>query len=166
MVSTLTKKITTRLPFLNRTESDDTITSGLKKISGTNFNACLRLLKTQPEGLSQEEVEERLTVYGLNEIQHEKAPAWYSQLLHSFITPFNGVLIFVIIISLITDVWLADAADKDYKTVILLSTMILLSSLIRFWQEFRSNNAAERLKKMITTTALVLRKETGKKKLK
>ncbi|MFI5264698.1 MAG: hypothetical protein ACHQM6_09305, partial [Candidatus Kapaibacterium sp.] len=34
-----------------------------------------------------------------------------------------------------------------------------LSSLIRFWQEFRSNKAAETLKGMIKTTATVLRQE-------
>ena len=47
----------------------------------------------------------------------------------------------------------------------LLSLMILLSSLIRFWQEYRSNRAAERLKSMIKTTALVLRQDQGKKEI-
>jgi magnesium-transporting ATPase (P-type) len=35
--------------------------------------------------------------------------------------------------------------------------MILLSTLLRFWQEFRSNKAAEVLKAMVTSTAAVLR---------
>jgi Mg2+-importing ATPase len=35
--------------------------------------------------------------------------------------------------------------------------MILLSTLLRFWQEFRSNKAAEELKAMVTSTAAVLR---------
>lgn len=164
MISTLTK-ITSRLPFLNKSNGDDGIASGLKKIAATNDKACHRLLKTQPEGLSFTDVEERQGFYGLNEIRHEKAPAWYLQLFHAFITPFNGVLFFVAFVSLITDVWLVGPGEKDYKTVTLLSIMILLSSLIRFWQEFRSNKAAERLKSMVKTTATVLRHGQGKKEL-
>ena len=35
--------------------------------------------------------------------------------------------------------------------------MVLLSTLLRFWQEFRSNKAAEELKAMVTSTTAVLR---------
>jgi Mg2+-importing ATPase len=35
--------------------------------------------------------------------------------------------------------------------------MVLLSTLLRFWQEFRSNKAAEELKAMVRSTAAVLR---------
>ena len=64
--------------------------------------------------------------------------------------------------SFIIDVVLTAPADRDYKTVIVVGVMILLSSVIRFWQEFRSNVAAEKLKSMVKTTATVLRKEEGK----
>ena len=39
----------------------------------------------------------------------------------------------------------------------MLSTMVLLSTLLRFWQEFRSNKAAEELKAMVRSTTAVLR---------
>ncbi|MFI5188290.1 MAG: HAD-IC family P-type ATPase, partial [Chitinophagales bacterium] len=165
MMTTLTKKIASRLPFLNKSNGDDGIASGLKKIATANDKICLGLLTTQHEGLTPGDVEERQELYGLNEISHEKAPAWYIQLLHAFITPFNGVLFFVAVISLITDVWLVGPDEKDYKTVTLLSIMVLLSSLIRFWQEFRSNKAAERLKSMVKTTATVLRQGQGKREI-
>ena len=35
--------------------------------------------------------------------------------------------------------------------------MVLLSTLLRFWQEFRSNKAAEELKAMVSSTTAVLR---------
>lgn len=165
ILSTITKKITTHLPFLNKNGVDDGVAAGLKKIAATNDKACLRLLKSQLQGLSSDEVQQRQELYGLNEIRHEKAPGWYIQFLHAFITPFNGVLFFVAIVSLITDVWLVSPSEREYKTVILLSSMVLLSSVIRFWQEFRSNKAAERLKRMIKTTALVLRQNEGKKEI-
>ena len=39
----------------------------------------------------------------------------------------------------------------------MLSAMVLLSTLLRFWQEFRSNQAAEELKAMVRSTTAVLR---------
>ena len=57
------------------------------------------------------------------------------------------------IISLVTDVIFTDAADRDYKTLIVVSIMVLLSGILRFIQEFRSNRAAEQLKSTVRTTA-------------
>jgi len=113
-------------------------------------------------GLTEEEVSRRQLQFGLNEIAHEKAPAWYVQLFQAFLNPFIGILIVLAIVSLVTDVFLAAPADRDYKTVIVVSVMVLLSSLLRFWQEYRSNKAAEQLKSMVKTTATVLRQGTGK----
>lgn len=54
-------------------------------------------------------------------------------------------------------------ADADWRTVIVMSTMIIVSALLRFWQEFRSTKAAERLKAMVRTTATVIRKMDDQK---
>jgi Mg2+-importing ATPase len=37
--------------------------------------------------------------------------------------------------------------------------MVLLSTFLRYWQESKSNKAAESLKAMVTNTAMVLRRE-------
>ena len=110
----------------------------LKQLASLNESSCLQKLQSREQGLSEQEVEDRRSKYGRNIIQHEKSIPWYWQLLHAFITPFNGVLLFVGIISFVTDVTMAKRGDRDYKTIILLAVMILLSSLIRFWQEFKS----------------------------
>ena len=47
--------------------------------------------------------------------------------------------------------------DRTFRTIIVLSSMVLLSTLLRFWQEFRSNKAAEELKAMVSSTTAVLR---------
>jgi P-type Mg2+ transporter len=141
------------------------MTARLQAVAGMDKNVLLSDLKTSDEGLSAGEVAERQNENGLNEILHEKAQAWYVQLLHSFLTPFNALLALVAIVSLVTDVMLVSPAEREYKTVTLVSTMVLLSSLLRFWQEFKSNKAAERLKSMIKTTAAVLRKEIGKQEI-
>ncbi|PWU06179.1 MAG: magnesium-translocating P-type ATPase [Verrucomicrobia bacterium] len=53
-------------------------------------------------------------------------------------------------------------ADADWRTVIVMTTMIVVSALLRFWQEFRSTKAAEKLKAMVRTTATVIRKTDDK----
>lgn len=116
------------------------------------------MLESHETGLTDRQVREKQERFGPNEVAHEKAPAWYIQLLQAFLNPFIGVLIVIALISLITDVFLAAPADRDYKTLIVVSIMVVLSSLLRFWQEFRSNKAAEQLKSMVKTTATVLRK--------
>lgn len=117
----------------------------------------LTRLETTPLGLSEEQVERRQERYGLNEVTHERPPVWYRQLFHAFLTPFNGVLFAVATVSFFTDVVFSDAEDRSFKTIIVLSTMVLLSTLLRFWQEYRSNAAAEELKAMVSSTAAVLR---------
>ena len=106
-------------------------------------------------GLTSEQAEARLEQYGPNEVTHEKPPTWYQQLFHAFLTPFNGVLFAVSVVSLFSDVIFAAPDDRSFRTIIVLMTMVLLSTLLRFWQEFRSNKAAEELKAMVTSTTAV-----------
>ncbi|GAC1421142.1 MAG: magnesium-translocating P-type ATPase [Flavisolibacter sp.] len=139
--------------------------SKLKKAALYPKEEAFGFLESTPLGLNTEEIENRHKKYGFNEITHEKAPAWYKQLLQAFINPFIGVLIIIAVVSLVTDVMLANPADRDYKTVFVVALMVLISSFLRFYQEFRSNKAAEQLKKMVKTTATVLRQVTGKQEL-
>jgi len=118
--------------------------------------ALARLVASR-DGLTAEQVETRLEQYGPNEVTHEKPPTWYWQLFHAFLTPFNGVLFAVSIVSLFSDVIFAAPEDRSFRTIIVLISMVLLSTLLRFWQEFRSNKAAEELKAMVTSTTAVLR---------
>jgi P-type Mg2+ transporter len=120
-------------------------------------DAALNQLDAQPSGLTPEQVEERHEKFGPNEVTQEKPPALYMQLFHAFLTPFNGVLFAVSIVSLFSDVIFAAPEDRTFRTIIVLVSMVLLSTLLRFWQEFRSNKAAEELKAMVSSTAAVLR---------
>src|SRR5450755_4279315 len=121
---------------------------------------ALTQLDTARSGLTPEQVEERLERYGPNEVTHEKPPTWYFQLFHAFLTPFNGVLFAVSVVSFFSDVVFAAPQDRSFRTIIVLSAMVLLSTLLRFWQEFRSNQAAEELKAMVRSTTAVLRAGT------
>ncbi len=137
----------------------------LKNAAKADKDAYLTMLASKETGLSIIEVQNKQKQFGLNEIAHEKAPAWYLQFLQAFLNPFIGVLIVIAIISLITDVLIISPKDRDYKTITVVGIMVFLSSFLRFWQEFRSNKAAEQLKSMVKTTALILRQAIGKKEI-
>jgi P-type Mg2+ transporter len=126
-------------------------------LSECSPDEALKRLETARAGLTSEQVEARQEQYGLNEVTHERPPTWYWQLFHAFITPFNGVLFAVSIVSLFSDVIFAAPDDRSFKTIIVLTAMVLLSTLLRFWQEFRSNKAAEDLKAMVRSTTAVVR---------
>ncbi len=129
----------------------------LRIVAANDNDFFLDMLESNTNGITDIQLKQKLEKFGLNEIQHKKAAAWYMQLLEAFLNPFIAVLIILAIISFIMDVVLAPAGQADYKTVIVVSTMVMLSSLLRFWQEFTSNKAAEQLKGMVKTTATVLR---------
>ena len=138
-------------------EFDTASITRLKNTAICSNIKALIFLETNSDGLTSEEIRERTTAFGLNEVVHEKAPKWYIQLLQAFINPFIAVLFILSIISLITDVIIQAPGNRDYTTVAVIGTMVMLSVLLRFVQEYRSNQAAEKLKSMVKTTATVIR---------
>lgn len=137
----------------------------LQNASKQNENFIYAMLETSEEGISEVTAYDRIQIFGTNEIQHQKAPAWYRQLLKSFLNPFIYILIIIAIVSFIIDIWLPAKEDRDFKTLIVISIMILISALLRFIQEFRSNSAADKLKSMVKTTATVKRKFLERKEI-
>ncbi|WP_079774264.1 magnesium-translocating P-type ATPase [Salmonella bongori] len=123
----------------------------------------LARLNSHRQGLTTEEAGERLKVYGRNEVAHEQVPPVLVQLLQAFNNPFIYVLMALAGVSFITDYWLPlrRGEETDLTGVLIILTMISLSGLLRFWQEFRTNKAAQALKKMVRTTATVLRRGPG-----
>ncbi len=140
-------------------EFDTASITKLKSIAVCGNSKTLTLLETQIKGLPASEIRDRLNTFGLNEVVHEKAPKWYVQFLQAFLNPFIAVLFVLVIISFVTDVFIQLPADRDYTTVAVITTMVMLSAMLRFVQEFRSNKAAEKLKSMVKTTATVVRVE-------
>lgn len=163
MAQSIKDTIKSKLPFSPILNSfDDSDSQALRTASKNDLEIFLNLFESQIDGLSSDQVEEKLAQFGFNEVRHEKAPSWFSQLITAFINPFIGILIIIALISFVLDVWMAAPGQGDYKTVITVGIMVLVSSLLRFFQEFRSNKAAEQLKSMVKTTATVLRKELGR----
>ncbi|MEN3033096.1 cation-transporting P-type ATPase, partial [Chromobacterium amazonense] len=83
---------------------------------------------------------------------HEKPLPWWRHLWQCYRNPFNLLLTVLAAVS-----WLTE----DIKATVVIGAMVLLSTLIRFVQEGRSNRAAERLKALVGNTARVLRRNPG-----
>ncbi|WP_420299870.1 magnesium-translocating P-type ATPase [Edwardsiella tarda] len=125
-----------------------------------SLDATLATLSASTQGLEAADAVERLQLHGPNQVAHEKAPPALVQFVMAFNNPFIYVLMALAVISFVTDYWLPlrHGEPTDLTGVIIIIVMVSLSGLLRFWQEFRTNKAAEALKSMVRTTATVLRR--------
>ena len=122
---------------------------------GSVFN----YFQSNPRGLSAEEVEICRSEYGANEVEHEKKKNPISVFIKAFINPFIGVLTILVIVSFILDVALAAPGEQDWTAIIIISVMVVSSSILRFWQEWKANVSSEALLKMVTNTCSVIRQD-------
>jgi len=118
-------------------------------------------LGTAPEGLNEELVEEARDRYGDNTVTRGRKISLAKRIADAFINPFTAILCGLAVVSAFTDIILAAPGKADPMTVIIITTMVLVSGILRFVQETRSGHAAENLLNMITTTTNVRRQETG-----
>ncbi|WP_324781016.1 magnesium-translocating P-type ATPase [Thiobacillus sedimenti] len=112
-------------------------------------SALLGQLDSRADGLTEAQVESVRERVGVNEIEHEKPLPWWLHLWHCYRNPFNLLLTLLAVISYLTE---------DMKATLVISTMVVLSTLLRFWQEAKSNKAADALKAMVSNTATVIRR--------
>ena len=111
------------------------------------------------DGLTSTIAQQKQKKYGYNEIKQSKPKKWYHYFLESLFTPFNCILIGIVCILFYTDVILSEV--PSYANIIVVIVLVLASTFLEFFEEYRSNKAAEKLKEMVATTATVLR--DGKK---
>ncbi|RKS87765.1 Mg2+-importing ATPase [Orbus hercynius] len=128
--------------------------------SKNSLDGTLANLQSNLSGLTTADAKSRIERYGKNEVAREKVPSAFVQLLIAFNNPFIFVLLILAAVSFFTDYWLPleSGEETDLTGVVIILVMVTLSGLLRFWQEYRSNKAAEALKSMIKTTATVSRR--------
>lgn len=120
--------------------------------------AALSKLKSAANGITAGEAYQRSRIFGPNGLGHEKPPAVWYQFLSAFLTPFTLILVALALTSTFTDVVFAPPAERDPTKVIIIGAIVLLSGGIRFWQEFKSQKAAQELKKMVRNSVAVIRR--------
>lgn len=111
--------------------------------------------KVNPNGLSDTQATKRIEKLGLNEIKQAKPKRWYSYFLDSLFSPFNCILLGIVAILCYTDVYLPET--PSYANIIVIAILVTASTLLDFFEEYRSNKAAEQLKQLVATTTSVIR---------
>ncbi len=106
-----------------------------------------RLLESGPDGLTAEEVEDRRRRYGPNEVAREKKRSLFARLWDNVKNPLVILLIVLAAVSFLTG---------DMRATVVIGMMVVLGVVLRFFQELRADNAAEKLRAMVKTTATVL----------
>ncbi|KEZ89022.1 magnesium-translocating P-type ATPase [Lacrimispora celerecrescens] len=158
------QKVKNNLETLKVTQdmvSRDKIAARLKSAAAAKTDTLFSNLNTTPEGLSEDLVDASRELYGDNKVTHGKKVSLPKRIAEAFINPFTAILFGLTAVSAFTDIILAEPGEADPLTVVIIMTMVLISGVLRFVQETRSGNAADKLLKMIKTTTNVQRIETG-----
>ncbi len=108
----------------------------------------LARLNTSLSGLSSEEAEKRIEIYGYNELAKRKKRTF----IVDFLSRFRSPLIIILLIAGL----IAGSLGEIINAAIIFS-IVLVSVILDFYQESKAEKAAEILKEKVTTTATVLR---------
>lgn len=115
----------------------------------------LEKFSVNPNGLSSHDAELNISQYGLNQLKQAKQKKWHNYLFSSLFSPFNGILMGIIFILIYTDIILLE--PPSYANIIVILILIITSTLLEFFEEFRSNKAAEKLKELVSANSTVIR---------
>jgi Mg2+-importing ATPase len=124
------------------------VSDHLLEMARKESDAVLKELESQSNGLSTVEAEARVKRFGLNEIAREKRQSPLMRLWDNVRNPLVILLAGLGVLSYLTG---------DLRATIVIFVMVLLGIVLRFYQEMRADNAAEKLKAMVNTTATVVR---------
>ena len=136
-----------RKPFRKHKHAEVQI-SDQQTLRLNNIAAAFGQLQATAQGLSTQEAQRRLAVYGPNEPAPARRFATLQQFLGLLLNP-------LVIILLVASVISAILGEQLNAAVIAL--LVLLSVVINFVQAYRSERAADQLRAQVTPTATVLR---------
>jgi len=105
-------------------------------------------LDASKEGLSSQEAQKRLKIYGPNQLHEEGRIHPLLIFAEQFKSPLVWVLIAAMVISLLVE---------EYVDFYVIGAIVILNAILGFVQEYRAERAIEALKKMVSPKAMVLR---------
>lgn len=115
--------------------------------ANASIENVLRDLQTSDKGLSEQEAHKRLFIYGLNTVQQTVTTGW-TILANQLSSPF--VFMFVLIATLYF-------FTHQYTECIIILIIMMINTMIGFYQEYHSNKAMELLQRYLQATALIRR---------
>ena len=122
--------------------------TALGEVAGVSPDEALQRLSSIAGGLTPDQVEERFRSVGPNQVARQARHTIVGELVGRSINPLN-----LLLLSLAT----ASFFLGDQRAAIVIAVMVVLSISLGFIQEHRSNNAADKLQRMVSITATVRR---------
>jgi Mg2+-importing ATPase len=108
----------------------------------------LQALDSRLDGLAASAAASRLQQVGPNQIAREKSRSLLQRLLANVKNPLVLLLLALAALSYVT---------ADYRATVVILVMVVLGVVLRFYQELRADQAAEKLQAMVSNTATVVR---------
>ncbi|MBN2213702.1 MAG: calcium-translocating P-type ATPase, PMCA-type [Bacteroidales bacterium] len=125
----------------------------------TRFNS------SESEGLTSQEVLDRITQYGYNQLKARKKRTFFRM----FITQFKGFMIIILMIAAVISGIVGVLEGEGLLDTFVIMGILILNALIGAFQEHKAESSLEALKKMAAPFTKVLRdgmiKEVGTKEL-
>jgi len=111
-------------------------------------------LNTSPDGLSSEEAKKRLEKYGPNKLQEKKKVSPLKLLIQQIKDPLIYILIAAAIVTVII---------QQYIDTAVIMAVVIINTIVGFFQEFKAEKAMEALKKLAAPKATAIRDSNDKK---
>ena len=131
---------------------DPVLSNEMLAASRVDASDLLASLGASPEGLEEAEAQARLASGGPNLIAQEGQPSIAQELWGRAKNPLNALLLGLAVVSYLLG---------DFHAAVVISIIVALAIFMAFVQEHRSNDAAARLRAMVTTTASARRRDDG-----
>lgn len=136
--------------FRSNQPASRSTSDALRDIALLDQDALLARLQSSSAGLPDSEADRRLEKYGPNVVAHETRRGALLRFLSLLASPLSLMLLALAIVNFyIGEGWGA----------IVIAIMVVLSSLLSFIQEYRSDQAAQSLRSMVITRTTVLRQK-------
>jgi Mg2+-importing ATPase len=136
------------LAILRRSPAPVRVSPSLAEAAATEPAAVFAKLQTSETGLSEDEATQRLERHGPNVVAQERRHGRLILLAKACANPLVVLLLVLAAVSY---------ATGDARAAIVMLGMVVLGVALRFVQEARADDAAAKLKAMISVTATVVR---------
>ncbi len=113
-----------------------------------SVNDVFLRLKSSPEGLSQDEAENRLSFYGFNELPQEEPESVWKLILNQFKSP----LMYIMLAAFFVSIFIGNMGEAIFIGIVMVS-----NAIVGFYQEYKANSSILALKGVIKLRARVLR---------
>jgi Ca2+-transporting ATPase len=110
-------------------------------------------LETDPVGLTEQEVEQRLAKYGPNELEERKGIS----ALQIFLSQFKDVFVIMLLIAMAISFATAYYEGESQADTVTITAIVVLNAVVGFANEYRSEQAMEAMRKLTAPKARLMR---------